>query len=180
MGGLFQLSEPLRHEPEVLSYEICGKDRIVAVSQGWPVGPGQRDILNRSLWDLLGDGNIADVYRALITEIRRTRQGLCFTFRCDDISSKRVMSMVMTPIGCDGIRLSSRPIAVERQDANEFLRRRREPQISVDICPRCGAIKAGEHWRSAASALDHLGIFAADLPFRTWQILCPRCRAAGH
>lgn len=167
-------------DPKILTYDICGQDRIVAMSQGWLKGNARHPALGHSLWDLLGDGNIADIYRALVTEIRRTGEGRCFTFRCDDLHTRRVMSMAIMPIGGGGIRFSSRPIAEERQDSAAFVRRHRAMPLSVDFCPECGGIKVRNRWLPAGSAVEELGIFAEDLPFRTWPDHCPPCRAGGH
>ncbi|ARJ65327.1 hypothetical protein WV31_06510 [Magnetospirillum sp. ME-1] len=164
----------------ILTYEICGQDRVVAMSPGWAGGGSRHPALGRTLWDLLGNGNIADVYRALITQTRRTGVGQCFTFRCDDFHTRRVMSMAMVPIGDDRIRFSSRPIVEDRQDSTAFLRRHRAEPLSVDICPECGGIKVGKQWLPAGSALEALGIFAEDIPFRTWPNHCASCRAGGH
>lgn len=180
MTGLFQISEPVRDASNAQSYEICGNDRVVALGLGWPEGTRQRDILRRSLWDLLGDGNIADVYRALVAEIRRTGLGICFAFRCDDPGTRRLMSMAMMPMSCGGIRFSSRPIAVERQDAASFQRRHQGLPVNVDLCPECGRIRVGNQWHSASEALDRLGIFADDLPFRTHRVRCAPCCGRSH
>jgi hypothetical protein len=180
MGSIVQICEPGREEPETLSYEICARDRIVAISENWP-NPGHRhDVLHHLLWDLMGDGNIADVYRALVTQIRRTRAGVTFTLRCDDQYTRRVVSMSMTPTSGGGIRFSSRPIVQERQDSQAFLHQRKKLSLEVDLCPTCGNIKVGEQWQPAGSALESLGIFADDLPFRTWTVHCPQCRSSGH
>ncbi|CUW40420.1 protein of unknown function [Magnetospirillum sp. XM-1] len=167
-------------DSQILAYEICGRDRIVAMSPGWANGNTRHPALGRSLWDLLGNGNIADIYRALVTETRRTGMGQCFTFRCDDFNTRRVMSMAMVPVGDGGIRFSSRPIAEERQDSAAFIRRHRAMPLSVDICPKCGGIKVEDQWLAAGSALESLGIFADDLPFRTWPAHCPSCGPNGH
>ncbi|WP_148207397.1 hypothetical protein [Paramagnetospirillum magneticum] len=180
MRGLFQICEPIRDAPDALTYEICGRDRVVSLGLGWPKGTRQRDVLSRSLWDLLGDGNVADVYRALIAEIRRTGVGVCFTFRCDDPGTKRMMSMAMMPTSCGGIRFSSRAIAVEQQEPSLFQRRHLGLPVNVDLCPECGRIKVGNQWQPASEALDRLGIFADDLPFRTHQVRCTPCHVASH
>jgi hypothetical protein len=180
MSGLFQISEPTRQEPEVLSYEICGRDRIVAISQGWPERIIRQSILNRPVWDLMGDGNVADIYRALITEIRRTGEGVSFTFRCDDPQTRRVMSMALIPMGCGGIRFSSRPIEAGPQDLHDYLRRHQSLPLSLELCLQCGRIGVDGEWRPAAWAVESLGIFADDLPFRTWLVRCPHCRPDGH
>ncbi|KIL98743.1 hypothetical protein CCC_02193 [Paramagnetospirillum magnetotacticum MS-1] len=180
MVGLFQISEPTQDAADVLSYEICGRDRIVAFGQGWPEKTYQKSVLSRSLWDVVDDANISDIYRALVTEIRRTGLGVCFAFRCDDPGTKRLMSMVMMPLGCGGIRFSSRLIATEPQEVGEFHQRHLRLPVNVDLCPECGRIKIGDQWQPASEALDRLGIFADDIPFRTHQVRCPPCCGTSH
>lgn len=180
MGSTIQPPASRSKDADTLTYEICSQDRIIAMSQGWLNGNSRHPALGRSLWDLLGNGNIADVYRALITQIRRTGTGQCFTFRCDDFYTRRVMSMAMVPIGDGRIRFSSRPIVEDRQDSTAFIRRHRAVPLSVDICSQCGGIRVMDQWLPAGSALEALGIFAEDLPFRTWPDQCASCRAGGH
>lgn len=180
MGASVPHPASKHQDPKILTYEICAQDRIIAMSPGWLNGTSRHPALGRSLWDLLGDGNIADIYRALINQIRRTGTGQCFTFRCDDPHTRRVMSMAIMPVGDGRIRFSSRPIAEERQDSTAFIRRHRAMPLNVDICPGCGGIKVMDQWLPAGSAVEELGIFAEDLPFRTWPDHCPPCRAGGH
>lgn len=180
MGEVLQMSRLDASEPQVLTYEICSRDCIVAMSAGWLNGGKRHPALHRSLWDLLGDGNIADIYRALVTQIRRTDMGLCFTFRCDDFQTRRVMSMAMMPIGDGGIRFSSCPITEERQDTRAFTRRRQAMPLDIDVCPSCGDIRAADQWLAADAALERLGIFAEDITFQTRHALCPSCRPHGH
>lgn len=180
MGEVVKHSKSQERDAQVLTYEICGQDRIIAMSPGWMNGGKRHPALGRSLWDLLGDGNIADIYRALVTQIRRTGTGQCFTFRCDDFHTRRVMSMAMMPTGGGGIRFSSRPIIEESQDSAEFARRRQAKPVCIDFCPACGGIRVMNRWQPAGAAVEELGIFAEDLPFRTWPVHCPPCEPGGH
>jgi hypothetical protein len=180
MGGIFQISEPDRPEPDVLSYEICGRDIVVAMSQGWPECIPRHKVLNRPIWDQISDGNIADVYRALITRTRQTGEGASFTIRCDDPQTRRVSSMAMIPMGSGAIRFSIRPIETGPQDLLDYLRRRQAHPLGLDLCQKCGGINVDGQWRPAERAVESFGIFANDLPFRTWAVRCPHCRPGGH
>lgn len=181
MGGLFQICEPHRDEPGTFAYEICGNDRIIAVETGEGKEPAAASpFLHRVLWDLLGNGNIADIYRALVHLTRTRRERVCFHFRCDEPDMRRVLVMSMEPTAGNGVRFSSRPLVVERQAPGDFLERHRRPPVDVEICEICGTVLVAGRWRRVDHALEALGVFAEDLDFRTWPARCPDCRGVGH
>lgn len=182
MGGLFQISEPLVEEPGILTYEICGEDRIIEFGEGWQSSGRRagRSTLNQTLWDLLGDGNIADIYRALIRQVRCGQSTVHFRFRCDDIHARRVMSMSMEPIGTTGIRFSSRVVEMEDQNIVDYFHRLNKLPLDVDLCPRCGAIRVGSDWVQPLQGIEALGLFADDISFKTWPVTCPHCHDGGH
>lgn len=163
---------------EAFIYEICARDRIVAVSAH---GQGAASpLLNRRLWDMLADGNVADIYQALLRRVREGGRTMAFHFRCDEPDTRRLLSMTMEPLADGGVRFTSRPLAAGPQSPIDFFHRHRLPPADVDVCRVCGAIHAAGLWMEPDRALESLGIFSEDLDFRTWPSTCPTCRAADH
>jgi hypothetical protein len=179
MNGLVDIREPGADDPSTFTYEICGFDRIVAVRSG-RCGASTSPMLNRRLWDHLHDGNVTDVYRALVRLVRRERRAVRFRFRCDEPDVRRDLTMTMEPLDGGGIRFTSRPVMEAPQSPTEFYRRHCRPPVNVEVCELCGSIKAGAHWLPADQGLEKLGLFADDLEFRTWPAGCTQCRTADH
>ncbi|MBI3445052.1 MAG: hypothetical protein HY055_06770 [Magnetospirillum sp.] len=182
MRGLFQESGPSSANSDPFSYEICGLDRVTKLGAGWQTiyGRPRGGALHHTLWELLGEGNIADLYRALVTHVRRNSVRIEFQFRCDDLEFKRTMIMIMEPVGDNAIRFSSRPLSVEPQNVAEYFYRLNQSPMNVDFCEQCGTIKVGKEWLATDRALEVLGLFADDISFKTWPMTCPSCRHHGH
>lgn len=164
--------------PTAFIYEICASDRIVAVS-----APGQTSespLLNRRLWDLLPNGNLSDIYQALLRRVREGGRAVSFHFRCDEPETRRLLRMTLEPLPKGSVRFISQPLEAEPQSPAEFFHRHRLPPADVDICTICGAIKAAGLWMEPDRALESLGVFSEDLDFRTWPCTCSSCRAADH
>lgn len=179
MSGVVNISEPGAAEPDAFSYEICGQDRVVSVENG-DCGHTEPAMLNRRLWDLISDGNVADIYRALVQRVRAERRTIHFRFRCDEPDMRRDLEMTMEPLDCDGIRFSSRRLGAEPQSPKEFFRRHSQAPRDVDLCRCCGAVRVAEQWSPVDMGLKALGLFAEDIQFRTRPTVCPQCRGQGH
>lgn len=177
MGRLLKISDSPREGGFSFTYEISARDRILAVN-GCDRGKDgtSRNLLFRSLWDVLGNGNIADIYRLLVRQVRTERRTLRLHIRCDEPDTRRLLVLTMEPLAGGTIRFSSRPVEIEPQSPLEFFHRHQRVPAEVDICGGCGGVDVSGEWLPADQALERLRLFSDDLDFRTRSCTCPACR----
>ena len=168
--------------PFSVGYQIDDHDRIVAVTDTWADFAVANDashlcegILERSLWEFIGDSRTRELYQALLARVR-AGQPARFPFRCDAPAVRRFMRMTMTPTHAGGVRFDSVLLRAEP----------RTPQWSLSVLPGkhatmltacgwCNRIAVADAWEEIEVAVERLGLFGDTASTSLTHGICPAC-----
>lgn len=166
-----------------LVYEIDASDRLVAVNDAWTAFAVASDapelaapgVLGVCLWDAITDPSTGDLYRTLLTRVRRG-EVIEYFYRCDGPAARRDMSM---RVALDGprVRFTSR-LDTASDRSPQLLLDRRAPRSGelLRVCGWCKKVAVtDDRWEEVEVAIPQLGLQAAHtLPALTHGI-CPAC-----
>ena len=158
--------------------EINPEWRDFALANGGDILAG--DLVGQSLWDLISDPAIRNIYKAVFEEVRATNRRFSYLYRCDSPATLRLLRMTLTPLPDGGIRLTSRAERIAPQDPQAHDRRQEEPGKQVAVCSVCHRVHLDDIWWLPSQALADKDLFVDDRPVTLTFKICEGCsRAMG-
>lgn len=175
-----------------VEYVIDRSDVVVAVGGGWDhaarVGEAGELVALGSrprLWDTMGDPQLQDLWRTIVSRVRSTGEALEVDFRCDAPDERRWFRMTVTPLADDGVHFRSTPTFTMERPEVMALGRHTERDHGLGafvVCSWCaeGAADSGEdpevaEWLPIEELLArHRLLEHQPAPTVSYGI-CPRC-----
>lgn len=196
-GGLWdRISASMQRDdsPSIdhVEYVIDRHDVVVAVGGGWDraarLGEARELVAlgtRPRLWDTMGDPQLQDLWRTVVSRVRSTGEPLEVDFRCDAPDERRWFRMTVTPLADDGVHFCSTPTFTMERPAVVALGRHTDRDHGLGafvVCSWCaeGAADAGEaaedtEWLPIEELLArHRLLEHQPAPMVSYGI-CPRC-----
>ena len=168
---------------ESIVYRVNDQDEIVYVNDEWDrfaeANEGEMvassRVLDRSLWDFIGDATTRELYRQVLRQIREGRI-VRFALRCDAPTCRRLLEMDITR-GDDGtieFRTSTlsewhRPAPIwptpDATGSDELLR----------VCGWCNKVNVDGAWEEVEQAIVSLRLFEFPLLPSLTHGICDPC-----
>jgi hypothetical protein len=170
---------------ELFVQVIDAADRFTEVNDRWVTFAAEnasphltRDtVLGRPLWDFITGEETRQLYRGVLTNVRRTGRTVELPFRCDSPRVRRFLRMAISPLPDGSVRFE---IRAEREEPREpvFLldpAARRSDEL-VTICAWCKHVRLphGE-WVATENAVHRLRLFERELMPSLSHGMCPSC-----
>lgn len=195
--GLWErISASVQHQPALsiddVEYVIDRHDVVVAVGGGWDraarLGEARELVAlgtRPRLWDTMGDPQLQDLWRTVVSRVRSTGESLEVDFRCDAPDERRWFRMTVSPLADDGVHFRSTPTFTMERPAVMALGRHTERDHGLGafvVCSWCaeGAADSGEdpevaEWLPIEELLArHRLLEHQPAPTVSYGI-CPRC-----
>lgn len=148
-------------------YRIDSQDRIIFVNEVWhdfAMANGAQSftvehILNRPIWNFIGDSTTRMFYREAM-RLARSNRPMSFEFRCDSSDLKRLMRMTISTFGTD-LQFECEPLRIEDRPSQMLLETDipRSDELIV-VCGWCKKVNIGEQiWREIEHAVHVLRLF---------------------
>jgi hypothetical protein len=166
-------------------YRVNPDDQIIYFDEGWDRFARENDglhlvgsrILDRTLWDFIGDVATEHIYRDLLREVRTGRE-ISFPFRCDSPATRRLLLMRIYP--CDPsdnetLEFSTAVISSEPRPAVELPRGGTGESPVVRACGWCKRVETEGAWVEVETALERLRLFELPTTPRFTHGICPDC-----
>jgi hypothetical protein len=161
-----RISGALRREDDTaadaVEYVIDRHDVVVAVGGGWDraarLGEARELVAlgtRPCLWDTMGDPELKDLWRTVVSRVRSSGQPLEVEFRCDAPDERRWFQMTVTPLADDGVHFRSTPTFVMERPAVVALGRHTDRDLDLDrfvVCSWCAEGADAEHDTTDAAA----------------------------
>lgn len=175
-----------------VEYVIDRDDVVVAVGGGWDhaarAGEAGELVALASrprLWDTMGDPQLQDLWRTVVSRVRSTGEALEVDFRCDAPDERRWFRMTVTPLADDGVHFRSTPAFTMERPAVVALGRHTDRDHGLgafEVCSWCaeGAAHPGDdpdntEWLPIEELLArHRLLEHQPAPAVSYGI-CPRC-----
>lgn len=172
-------------KPNCITYHLDHTGQITYLSDDWDseaiageIGNLKAtDIIHRSIFDFIADGDCLRIYKILIDRVQQDNLTLKFPYRCDAPQLRRYMEMEVFPTEAGTTGFKSCTLREEPRDPVILLDDSvQKSDQFVTICSWCMKIKTGDQqWLEAEQAIRHLGLFEqAPTPQLTHGI-CPAC-----
>ena len=125
-----------------ITYQIDGDDRICVVGAAWVAFATENNgdhllppfILGRELWASISDSTTREVYRGVVSRVRRGVAPVRFQFRCDSPGMRRLLEMHILATAANGVEF--RTTLLHRQPRVE-VEAPVLPRLSQGMCPSC-------------------------------------------
>jgi hypothetical protein len=167
-----------------ITYRVDASDRIVHMNDAWDAFAHQNDgaavtaaqVVGRSLWDFVSDLTTRAVYRQALKRIRAGSE-MCFSFRCDSPSCRRMMEMQISLVD-DAGSVEFRSVLIAESDRQlpplgDGASGDEEPLQRV--CGWCNRFDVDGVWMEIEEALPQLRLMErASLP-RVTHGMCESC-----
>jgi hypothetical protein len=149
-------------------YRLNGRDEIIYVNDGWSKFAAENDapellpegVLNRPLWDFVGDETTQHLYREILRRARAGRPAR-FGFRCDAPDRRRRMEMTVAGLEGGGVQFETRTLQQDERPRQELLDRYvpRSGRM-LRLCSWCKRMDiGGERWGEIEEAAETLRLF---------------------
>ncbi len=169
-----------------VEYVVDADDVVVAVGGDWAqfARENQAEGLTegwrgRRLWDSVGDEDLRDVWRLLVSTVRSRRADLTVPFRCDAPRARRWFEMTVSVDEHDHVRFRSALVREEPRSPVALLDRgaERDPELEpVAVCSWCARGSLDGTWRDLDQLVAESGLLAqVPLPTVSYGI-CASCR----
>lgn len=147
---------------EAVEYVIDGHDVVVAIGGGWNhaarLGEARELVAlgtRPCLWDTMGDPELRDLWRTVVSRVRSSGRALGVEFRCDAPDERRWFHMTLTPLAEGGVHFRSTPTFVMERPAVVALGRHTDRDPGLDrfvVCSWCAEGADAEHDITDAAA----------------------------
>ena len=177
-------------DPQIITYEIDGRDRIIAVNDTWNQFADANhatELVNlalqgRSLWEFIVDRDTRAIYAMLVAKTRATQQPVRFTYRCDTPEQRRLLRLELYPQDAGAITFTSSVLQVEDRPPVALLdpRTQRDDRF-LTICSWCKQVELTDpvtgavEWVEVEEAVERLGLFEASIMPQLTHGICPSC-----
>jgi hypothetical protein len=168
---------------EATIYRIDEADRIVYTNGAWDEFAIENSspevastkVLNRVIWDFLGDPTVESIYRNILERVREGNHA-SFVFRCDAPERMRRLRMSISPMPGGLVEF--------RTDMIETAPRPSIPLLNVDAarpsellvaCGWCSKIRINERWLEVENAVNNLLLFDRMAVPRLSHGICDLC-----
>lgn len=166
------------------SCRIDADDRIVSVNHGWELFADSNGapelfaegVVGRSMWELIGDDAVKELFTALHETVRRQGRSIEFRYRCDAPEFRRFMQMRIDPL--DGGHLQITHEITEEQPLPTplyFTERRVQSPRQVLRCSVCNALNVGDGWKTVEEAIEAGLRSDEDRPIQVLYRVCDSC-----
>ena len=170
----------------VVEYRIDADDVVVSTGGGWASfaeaneAPELSDGADgRTLWSSIGDPDLRDLWRLVVTRVRDGAEPVVVPFRCDGPEARRWFEMTVTPERDGAVSFRSElTFEMPRPEVPALLRDapRDETLPALEVCCWCADAHDGSEWRPVEVVLARRRLLEATPP-RVVQGICGRCRS---
>ena len=170
--------------PLDVAYRIDSTDCITSVSEGWNsfatanggeslLPPG---ILGTSLWPWIVDPTTHQVYRSLLTRVRKGAGPVRFQFRCDGPDRRRLLQMQISVAPGDSVDFQTTLLRNQtRAEVGLMDPTTLRSDALLTICAWCMRLPVSGEWLEIEQAVSALGLFEASTMPRLSHGMCPTC-----
>jgi len=170
--------------PRNVAYRIDSADCITAVNDEWVsfalTNGDERllppQVLGTSLWSWIGDEKTCQVYRSLLTRVRKDAADVRFRFRCDAPDRRRLLQMQMTLVGSDEVDFRTTTVHDESRAAVDLMDAATVRSDAIlTICGWCMRVPVTGTWLEIEEAVAALGLLEAEGVPSLSHGICPAC-----
>ena len=167
-----------------VAYRIDSVDRITTVSDGWvsfaEANSGERllppGILGSSLWPWIVDPTTRQVYRNILTRVRKGADAVRFQFRCDGPDRRRLLQMQITLAARDDVDFQTTLLRNQpRTEVGLMDSATPRSDALLTICGWCMRVPVTGTWLEIEEAVPALGLFEASAMPHLSHGMCPAC-----
>lgn len=167
-----------------VAYRIDFTDCITTVSEGWisfaMANGGERllppGIVGTSLWSCIVDPITRQVYRNLLTRVRKGADEIGFRFRCDSPDRRRLLQMQITLTASDHVDFQTTIVRDEpRTEVGLMDRATLRSDALLTICGWCMRVPVTGKWLEIEEAVSALGLLEAPVMPSLSHGMCPAC-----
>jgi hypothetical protein len=168
-----------------LEYCVDAEDRISSVNEEWLsfaeanegktlLPPG---ILNRSLWDFIGDMETQHVYGVLHERVRTLGTPVRLSFRCDEPDRRRLLQLDILPHRDQELLYRVRTLKQKSRPPVPLLDPQRPREDSfVTMCGWCKRVAVSPgRWLEVEEAVAALALFDEPRPPQLTHGVCEEC-----
>jgi len=169
-----------------LTYRIDSADQIKTVNDAWTSfarsNGGERllppEILATSLWSWIVDPTTRQVYRTLLSRVRKGVGTVRFQFRCDGPDRRRLLQMQIIADTPDEVDFQTSLVRSQSRAAVGLLDKSalRSEEL-LTICGWCMRVPVSGAWLEIEQAVPALGLFERTPLPRLSHGMCPNCHA---
>jgi hypothetical protein len=167
-----------------VAYRIDSTDCITTVSEGWVsfamANGGKRllppGILGTSLWPWIVDPTTRQVYRSLLTRVRKGADAVRFQFRCDGPDRRRLLQMQITVAASDDVDFQTTILRNQpRAEVGLMDPATLRSDALLTICGWCMRVPVSGKWLEIEEAVSALGLLEASTMPHLSHGMCPAC-----
>jgi hypothetical protein len=168
-----------------VAYRIDSADRIATVSDGWvsfaQANSGERllppGILGTSLWPWIVDPTTRQVYRNLLSRVRKGAGIVRFQFRCDAPDQRRLLKMQIAAAAGDEVDFQTSLLRNQpRAEVGLMDPATIRSDALLTICGWCMRVPVGTGaWLEIEDAIPALRLFEASALPQLSHGMCPVC-----
>jgi len=167
-----------------VTYRIDSTDRITTVSEGWisfaKANGGERllppGIVGTSLWPWIVDPPTRQVYRSLLTRVRKGAGAIRFRFRCDGPDRRRLLQMQIAVTASDHVDFQTTMVRDQpRAEVGLMDAATLRSDALLTICGWCMRVPVTGKWSEIEEAVAALGLLEAAVMPRLSHGMCPAC-----
>jgi hypothetical protein len=170
-----------------VSYSVDGRDRIVAVNDGWNAFAIENDaphltapgIIGQVLWTHVTDDTTRELYGALMDDVRAGRGPTAFQVRCDGPRVRRLLRLSIEAEGTGRLVLRTTLLLADPRAAVPLLDAEVARSLEVvEVCAWCARVRTlGGAWADVETAAVRDAIFIRSPLPRLRHVTCDACRA---
>lgn len=132
-------------------------------------------VLNRSLWDFIGDRTTQELYRRALMRVRLGRK-LRFDFRCDAPGYRRTMQLQMACLESGTVEFRVSLLHEEQRAVQTLLERPvGHSQYELHVCCFCKKVLVGDIWLEVEEAAARLHLFSRPYMPALRSCVCTPC-----
>jgi hypothetical protein len=167
-----------------VTYRIDSADQIKTVNDGWisfaRSNGGERllppGILDTSLWSWIVDPTTRQLYRSLLSRVRKGTGAVRFQFRCDGPDRRRLLQMQITASTPDEVDFQTNLVRSQPRAAIGLMDRATiRSDALLTICGWCMRVPVSGTWVEIEEAISALELFEGSAMPRLSHGTCPRC-----
>lgn len=175
--------------PLSVKYTIDAEDNICFVDQGWCQFAEENDgaelvgsmILGQSLWDHITDATTANLYRQIVSRVRKGKLAR-FSLRCDSPACRRLLEMTISARPDGLVEFETKVMHEEEREPVALLSRKITRSNDVlRLCAWCNRMDVGHganNWMEVEDATKHLRLFEQGSVPQLTHGMCEECLAS--
>ncbi len=167
---------------KVIIYQVDGQDRITTVNAKWiksdmffnPNEWADRSMLGKSLWEILPNEDIRNLYQSIVSAIRKISKSVELDIRTDSMDAKRNAKLKIVPLGNGTLEFRFHILdEEERSDTENVPVTHTDKSGTIDVCNWCNSVRTNKGWKELLFANYLYDLTSSYVN----QTLCPRCKS---